>query len=62
MAALSKEYLWPLERSFLTLVSSDIPDYHLTGAGCAAQCLPLYRYDDLGNRVDNITDWALRQF
>jgi predicted helicase len=26
------------------------------------QCLPLYRYDDRGNRVDNITDWVLAQF
>ena len=27
----------------------------------AAQVLALYRYDD-GNRIDNITDWALAQF
>ncbi|APB33571.1 Putative helicase [Gloeomargarita lithophora Alchichica-D10] len=26
------------------------------------QCLPLYRYDKNGNRIDNITDWALEQF
>jgi len=26
------------------------------------QCLPLYRYDKSGNRVDNITDWGLEQF
>jgi predicted helicase len=26
------------------------------------QCLPLYRYDKTGNRVDNITDWAIEQF
>ncbi|MEI8134685.1 MAG: type ISP restriction/modification enzyme [bacterium] len=26
------------------------------------QCLPLYRYDDSGNRIDNITDWGLAQF
>jgi predicted helicase len=28
----------------------------------ANQCLPLWRYDDNGNRIDNITDWALKQF
>lgn len=28
----------------------------------ANQCLALYRYDDTGNRHDNITDWALKQF
>lgn len=27
-----------------------------------SQVLPLYAYNDLGNRVDNITDWALAQF
>ena len=26
------------------------------------QCLPLYRYTPEGERVDNITDWALEQF
>jgi len=26
------------------------------------QCLPLYRYDKNGNRIDNITDWGLEQF
>jgi len=26
------------------------------------QCLPLYRYDQEGERRDNITDWAVKQF
>ncbi len=26
------------------------------------QSIPLYRYDENGNRIDNITDWALTQF
>jgi predicted helicase len=26
------------------------------------QCIPLYRYDKSGNRIDNITDWGLEQF
>lgn len=26
------------------------------------QCLPLYRYDKNGDRIDNITDWGLTQF
>jgi predicted helicase len=28
----------------------------------ATQSLPLYRYDDNGNRIENITDWGLQQF
>ena len=27
-----------------------------------AQCLPLYRYDEKGDRIENITDWALERF
>jgi len=26
------------------------------------QCLAMYRYDEAGNRTDNITDWGLKQF
>ena len=28
----------------------------------ANQCLPFYRYDETGNRTDNITDWGSTQF
>ena len=31
-------------------------------AAGGTQCLPLYRYDANGNRIDNITDWGLQQF
>ncbi|MFM6269156.1 MAG: type ISP restriction/modification enzyme, partial [Dolichospermum sp.] len=37
------------------------PDLHLNGAACGTQCLPLYRYDKEGKRIDNITDWGLKQ-
>ncbi|MDZ8080066.1 MAG: type ISP restriction/modification enzyme [Nostoc sp. DcaGUA01] len=36
-----------------------IPDV-LTNGG--SQCIPLYRYDKDGKRIDNITDWGLAQF
>ena len=26
------------------------------------QCFPLYRYDEIGNRIENITDWGVEQF
>jgi predicted helicase len=26
------------------------------------QCLPLYRYDEKGSKIENITDWGLNQF
>ena len=46
-------------KPFNVLVADNPVDLHFNGD---SQCFPLYRYDDLGNRVDNITDWALRQF
>jgi very-short-patch-repair endonuclease len=45
---------------FMVTVTNRIPDLHLVGT--AAQCLPLYRYDEKGDRVENITDWALEKF
>jgi len=45
---------------FMVTATNCIPDLHLVGT--AAQCLPLYRYDKDGSRIDNITDWGLTQF
>lgn len=47
--------------SFSLVAASDIPnlDIYLPNT---AQCLPLYRYDKDGNRINNITDWGLTQF
>ncbi len=44
-------------KQFYVLAAKDVPDFHLTGD---TQCLPLYRYTPDGERVSNITDWALR--
>jgi predicted helicase len=46
----------------MTIASREIPDLHLVGAACGTQCLPLYRYTAAGERLENITDWALAQF
>lgn len=42
------------------IASRSIIDLNCLPAGC--QCLPLYRYDEHGKRIDNITDWGLSQF
>lgn len=44
---------------FNVLAIDTIPDYHFNGD---SQCLPLYRYNAKGERIENITDWALYQF
>ena len=36
-----------------------LEDLHFIGD---SQCFALYRYDDAGNRSENITDWGLAQF
>ena len=51
------------EKPFMTLMSCQIADLHLVGAGCGSQCFPYYTYDEDGsNRRENITDWALARF
>ena len=45
-------------KPFQCLASNSLIDLHLTGD---SQCLPLYRYDKEGKRIDNITDWGLKQ-
>jgi predicted helicase len=44
---------------FHCLASDTLVDLHLTGD---SQCISLYSYDDSENRIDNITDWGLKQF
>jgi predicted helicase len=41
--------------------SSQLADLHYVGGGAGAVCVPRYRYVN-GDRIDNITDWAVSQF
>jgi predicted helicase len=50
------------QKPFMALATVGVFDYHLTGAATAANSLPLFRYSSSGERLDNITDWALDQF
>ena len=45
---------------FFNLASKYIIDLNCLPAGC--QCLSLYSYDNEVNRIENITDWGLKQF
>ena len=45
-------------KSFYVLASDKLVDYHFTGD---SQCLPLYRYTAEGERVSNITQWAIQR-
>jgi len=46
-------------KSFNLLASSILANNHFNGD---SQCLALYRYDENGNRYENITDWGLNLF
>jgi predicted helicase len=46
-------------KAFVTLATNRVCDLHFVGD---SQCLPLYTYTEDGERIDNITDWALTQF
>jgi len=50
------------QKPFMVLACQRVFDYHFVGAASAASGVSLYRYDEAGNRADNITDWALKQF
>ena len=51
------------EKPFMILMSHQLTDLHVVGAGSSAQCFPFYTYKENGrNRRENITDWALAQF
>ncbi|MCK5536564.1 MAG: N-6 DNA methylase [Bacteroidales bacterium] len=48
---------------FTTVATDNLIEYgSLLVGGGSTQCLPLYRYSPDGTRIDNITDWGLKQF
>ncbi|MCB9432528.1 MAG: N-6 DNA methylase [Ardenticatenaceae bacterium] len=49
----------PLSKPFQCLATRLVPAYDMLEK---TQCFTLYRRDQSGNRIDNITDWALAQF
>ena len=46
-------------KDFYVLATDRVVDLHFTGD---TQCLPLYRYTAEGERVSNVTEWAVREF
>jgi predicted helicase len=48
--------------NYVVLGVGGIADLHFGSSIDAYQQVPLYCFDAVGNRVDNITDWALKQF
>lgn len=50
-------------KPYFSLAIDRIPDFNFVSpASGGTQILPLYRYTSTGERVDNITDWGLKQF
>ncbi len=49
------------QKPFMVSSLERVFDYHFVGAAAAAVALPVARIE-AGHRLDNITDWALKQF
>ncbi|MFA4898091.1 MAG: type ISP restriction/modification enzyme [Brevundimonas sp.] len=50
------------QKPWMTLATAWIPDRHFVGAAAAAICASRSRFNKEGDRLDNITDWALKSF
>ncbi|MDZ4067820.1 MAG: type ISP restriction/modification enzyme, partial [Tabrizicola sp.] len=50
------------QKPWMTISTSGVPDLHLVGPAAAAMVASRYRFTPTGERVDNITDWALKTF
>lgn len=50
------------QKPFAVCATKRLADLHFVGAAAGTECTPLYRYDEAGNRIDNITDWSLAEF
>lgn len=50
------------QKPWMALSTAWLPDRHFVGAAAAAICAGRSRYSKEGERLDNITDWALTQF
>jgi len=50
------------QKPFMVQAVDAVFDYHYVGAAAAALAMPIERVDADGQRHDNITDWALKQF
>lgn len=50
------------QKPWMAVASHRIPDLHFVGAAAGAMCFALTTLSESGTRLDNITDWALKQF
>jgi predicted helicase len=50
------------QKPFMVMGTDGVPDLHLVGPAAAAMSASRYRYTPTGERLDNVTDWALKSF
>jgi predicted helicase len=50
------------QKPWMVLAVDRLPDLHFVGAADGALCLPASTVNQVGERIDNITDWSLKQF
>lgn len=50
------------QKPWLAMAVDHLPDLHYVGAAAGTLCFTLETLNEAGQRSDNITDWALKQF
>jgi predicted helicase len=50
------------QKPWMACAVDRLPDLHYVGPAAGTVCTPIHRYTATGERVDNITDWGLKQF
>ena len=50
------------QKPWMTCAVEQVPDLHFVGAAAGSVCIPIQRLNIDGGHLDNITDWALKQF
>ncbi len=50
------------QKPFLLQGNNTVTDYHFVGAASSTQFISFYRYNEKGEKNDNISDWGLNQF
>ena len=50
------------QKPFMVGASDQLVDLHFVGAAAGSECLPFFVYDELGQRRENVTTWALEKF
>ncbi len=50
------------QKPWMVMACNVLPDLHMVGSGAGTVCIGRYSFYSNGEKIDNITDWGLKQF